>query len=149
MVYITETMWKLLLDPNVASLAKLDVILNLLISLGARCPTEPTTKLVGSLVLLLSEPHDKLQRMPYPLKQAFHRQTKQRFQEISLNITRPPAHLTELPTDPASLKQLQPDLYNAVFEKEGPTSLCKIDMPTLVQFDASSFSKPETTQKTF
>ena len=97
MVYITETMWKLLLDPNVASLAKLDVILNLLISLGARCPTEPTTKLVGSLVLLLSEPHDKLQIMPFPLKQAFHNQTKKRFHEICQNISRPPAHLAQLP----------------------------------------------------
>ena len=39
--YITDTTWKFLLDPSVAQGPKLDAILNLFISLGARCPTEP------------------------------------------------------------------------------------------------------------
>ena len=131
LVYLTESDWTLLLDPNVQQIVKLDKILYTLLSLGARCPTEPTTKRVTSMVLLLSEPPDKLMRMPYTLKQAFHSQVKKRFQELARTAQRPLAHLAELPTDPAALKRLHPSVYNAAFSKEGPTG-CKIDMPTLV-----------------
>ena len=53
-LYLSEDMWKGLLDPASSSDAKLQAILQHALRLGLRLPTEPSTKLMCSLWLLVS-----------------------------------------------------------------------------------------------
>jgi hypothetical protein len=112
--------WMLMKDPAVPSGAKLDGILRLAISLGLRCPTEPTIKLITSLYLLVTEGPEEVIKTDSFAKRCSYQHVKHVFDGQRKGAGDPPSWIEVLPENPHQLLKDHEPVYKTVFRVSVP-----------------------------
>jgi len=110
--------WRSLLDPALEFLAKATLILDRLIALGCRNPTEGTMGYAPALLLICTEGPDRAKN----LSPGYMHDTLEHLKNMRRSRTRGPALETflELPVSAAAFEQQHPRTYAAVFPHELP-----------------------------
>ena len=95
-------------------------VIDFVLKLGLRNPSEPTAQVISLCVLWASEGHDKACAMQAEVKLSFHQQVKQMFKTKAKFLLPPVEWMQALPRTPLELKQKNPTVYEVVYSQEGP-----------------------------
>ena len=119
-LYLSEDMWKGLLDTASSSDAKLQAILQHSLRLGLRLPTEPSTKLMCSLWLLVSCDSAELNAMDNVSKSIKLHRVKHEFNGLRLKWGDPVLWVETLPENPFVYLAKYKALYDVAFGDRSP-----------------------------
>lgn len=133
--YFTATQWETLTQEEHSN-EKLDLILSVCGSLGLRCPTEPSLKLIASLWMLTGLAESEVQRSSRNQKGVMYAHVKKEFQKFRKSLADPLEYLNRLSQNPLQLLRDHEQVFKAHFKNSTPIA-CKIDLPYLHQFDMS------------
>jgi hypothetical protein len=134
--YVSAMVWEQLQDSDVPGSSKLNLILNLAIVLGCRCPSEHTVKLVCSFWLMVAESEEGLLKMSPDQKKVMLMHVKQTFQGLLKAAADPPQFITLLPMPLVFLRD-HALMYHVAFSGgQVPAPTC-IDMKSLTALDLS------------
>ena len=133
--YFPETLWEFLTS-NAPYSAKLQEILTFAFKLGLRLPTEPCTKWLTSLWLVLCEPPAGLQRMTELDKHLQYNHVKSTLHAQRARLVDPPSWLEKLPDSPWELQKDHRQLWHDALGDAVP-GVVPIDMKTVVTLDMS------------
>jgi hypothetical protein len=133
--YGTAMLWEQLAS-EVPSSSKLTLLLELLISLGCRCPSEHSVKLLCSVWLLVSEPAEELLKMTLDQKKVMLCHVKHSFESVRKASVDPPQWITALPTPLIFLRDYE-GMYHAAFSGGQVPGPAGIDLKALTMLDLS------------
>jgi hypothetical protein len=134
--YGSAMLWEQLQDSSVPGSSKLNLILNLAVVLGCRCPSEHTVKLVCSFWLLVAESEEGLLKMSLDQKKVMLMHVKQTFQGLLKAAADPPQFIMLLPLPLIFLRD-HAIMYHVAFTGgQVPAPTC-IDMKALTALDLS------------
>ena len=119
-LYLSEDMWKGLLDTASSPDAKLQAILQHALRLGLRLPTEPSTKLMCSLWLLVSCDSAELNAMDNVSKSIKLHRVKHEFNGLRLKWGDPVLWVETLPENPFVYLAKYKALYDVAFGDRSP-----------------------------
>ena len=134
--YLTAELWDFLDDPDVSWHAKLDAFLEHAVVCGAHAPSEHSSKMWTSILLLAHIPKQDLMRMCVSEKVTYMNALKKRFQSIVKYSKSPTDYVVELPASPLDFKTLHPELFERAFAAGEPAT-CRVCIRALMQFDSS------------
>ena len=134
--YGTCELWDDLVS-DVSPAFKLQKILDLAFSLGLRCPTEPTIKLLTSWWVVSAETEAGIRRMTQPQKHVFLMHCKSEISRARKMCPESVVHLLKLPADPIVLLRDYPLLYQASFRHPAVPVLPRTDVHTIMAYDMS------------
>lgn len=135
--YISEERWTALLSEDLHSHVKESILTALLRSLGAHLPCELSFKRLASLLMMLSNSSEDLQRKTLKDKKTEVRLLKQNWHLENRRLSKPDSWVEFLPNDPAAFRDGPfKVLYDRTFTSHQPVAP-KIDMRTLMLLDAS------------
>eukprot|EP00929_Paragymnodinium_shiwhaense_P062665 TRINITY_DN31298_c0_g1_i1.p1 TRINITY_DN31298_c0_g1~~TRINITY_DN31298_c0_g1_i1.p1 ORF type:complete len:574 (-),score=161.36 TRINITY_DN31298_c0_g1_i1:94-1815(-) len=131
--YFTEAEWAAL-KAAAAAVDKQAIVVNRLLMLGGRCPTEPSLKKLSSLLLLCSgrDPHALTMSEKVSVMEGLKLELKRRVR----GADPPEVYLETLPPSPAELKERHPALYQKAYSAAEPVS-CQVDEAQLSLMDSS------------
>ena len=132
--YFTEEEWIRLGNESLGMSVKMDTILGRVISLGCRCPSEPTVKRMTSLMLAVAEPREKLGAMSSEQKLVSMRHLKNELKRRVRNALAPSSYVVTLPGNPADLKAVHPQLFMDAFGEQMPVP-SRVDIQTVISMD--------------
>ena len=135
-LYLSEDMWAVLLDPEGSTDAKLQAIMQHALRLGMRLPSEPTSKMLCSLWLLVSCQVAELNSMDNVSKAIRLQRFKNEFGSLRLKWPDPVAWVATLPESTCEYMAKYKVLYDAAFNGRAPTAP-KIAGDVLAAFDMS------------
>jgi hypothetical protein len=133
--YGTAMLWEQMAS-EVPSSSKLTLLLDLLISLGCRCPSEHSVKLLCSLWLMVSEPAEQLLQMTLDQKKVMLCHVKHTFEGVRKASVDPPQWITALPLPLIFLRDYE-GMYHAAFSGGQVPVQAKIDLKALTMLDLS------------
>ena len=134
--YFTDAVWDVLLSEEEPSASKLRIILDFCISLGLRCPTEPTSHILASLWTMVSEPKETIGRMQAGAKHALYEHLKSEFGKVKKLSHDPVEYVENLQPNPLHFLQNHKLLYDFCYKGDSPVP-CRIDERMLLHFDQS------------
>jgi hypothetical protein len=103
--------WHTLASSSVAESAKLDLLVDMCLNLGARNPNEDTYAMVTALHLLSVHGPDKLAALTWQARLESNQQTKRVFRRRASGLMPPFAYLESLPTQPSAFQESYPDEF--------------------------------------
>ena len=106
--YLTEMEWTLLLERNPSG-AKLRILLETVLGLGASCPTEPCLKYITSVWMMLDLQDSERRKMTSHSKYSLYQHVKKEFKTASRAWPAAVKHLERLPDRPAQLCAEHPE----------------------------------------
>jgi hypothetical protein len=124
------------LASEVPSSSKLTLLLDLLICLGCRCPSEHSVKLLCSLWLMVSEPAEELLKMTLDQKKVMLSHVKHTFEGLRKAAVDPPQWITTLPLPLIFLRDYE-GMYHAAFSGGQVPGQAGIDLKALTMLDMS------------
>ena len=119
-LYLSEDAWKGLLAPGNSSDAKLQAILQHVLRLGLRLPTEPCSKMMCSLWLLVSCEPDELNAMDNVTKAIKFHRVKHEFNGLRQKSPDPVLWVDTLPENPCDYVAKYKALYDVAFNGRSP-----------------------------
>jgi len=128
--YFSMSQWHLFSDRSVVEDTKLDVMLDLCLSLGLRCPSEHTFQMLTMLWRLAVSGPEQLDGLAWSAKLDYLHHVKRVFKRKASRVVSPAHFILELPPLPATFKADHPDVYREVFAHSEPTK-CPIPLPIL------------------
>ena len=128
--YFTTEQWFCFSDLNVATEAKLDLLLDASVHLGLRNPTERTFQMLARLHQLAAQGPDKTRLMSFEQRFAAVQYAKRTLRRKTSSLPAPYKYIPTLPEDPADFQDDCPDIYTAVFGTNNPVR-CPIPPATL------------------
>ena len=129
--FIPGSVWKRLEEHSVAEL------LDFIVRLGLRSPTEHTLLALSCCVLAVSEGVDKSVNMSVDNRLVFHQTVKTMFKEKVKFAPSPLVWVQELPASPEQFKRSYSALWEALYASEAPCS-CPVSELSLAQLKAIS-----------
>jgi hypothetical protein len=129
--FIPDTVWEKLQQGSV------DSLLEFLIRMGLRHPSEPTSATIALVCLHQAEGEEKLAAMPAVTRLEFVKTVKHAFKAKTKFTAGPVTFIPMLPASPAQLKLQYPIVYEATFAAEPPAP-CKISQLTIAQLKAGT-----------
>ncbi len=120
--------WERLLNAEVGVTEKLSVVINRLVLLGCRAPSEPTFKYITSMLLVLTESSESLVQVPTAAKAGMMSHLKAEFRRWVRLCEAPVEHITQLPGTPALLAQGHQALFQAAFPTGMVAVPCRVDI---------------------
>lgn len=121
--FFKEEHWEVLLANNGGTALKLSTIVDHLVALGLRSPTESTMQLLTGLYLICAEGPSQVRIMGHTQKLSMLRFCKRSLRQAGRH--QPLVWLPALPQAPETLAKQQPTLYRAVFG-DAPPVPCRI-----------------------
>ena len=134
--FFTESLWEVLLSTDETSEVKLSMLVDFSLSLGLRCPTEPSMKLLTSIWIAMSEPSASLQRMTPSSKHTLFMHFKTSFDRARKLAGDPVVYIEVLPSKPLLLLQRQPLVYKQCYRDDSPVEP-RGDQSIIMQLDQS------------
>jgi len=131
--YLTESDWHTMLSDG-DGVAKLEFLVNRTLSLGLRCPSEATLKLLNSLWILCCHSTEEIDRMGAAAKLSMLAVTKRTFDGFRRRRADPLDYVEQLPSVPLSFLRAHAELYEAHYNGGEPTAP-KITSDVVVMFD--------------
>ena len=135
--FMPDYLWGRLMSTSVSAVAKEEALCLFLIMLGCVNPSESTSKLATSLILLLCIGLDKaMDKSSYEKgksKETLHATLKRLVRNGARRVF---PYLTKLHSSPTELKAEFSDLYRQIFENEPPVSI-RIDQSMLAQVNGT------------
>ena len=113
-----------------------DFLINFVLSLGGRCLSEPTSKCLTSLSLLVTDPNARL--LPIASKEAAFQKFKREFKKRARPLTMPSTWIEQLPPSPMELQRTCPEVFDLLYAQDPPVA-AKVNLGQLMVVD-SSFS---------
>jgi len=107
------------------------------VGLGLRCPNEPTSKLINSMWMVLSNPTESLAKQEVSTKLCMLRHTKSAFQAFIKSYPDPASWIAKLPDNPTELLRDHKDMYDKVFKVGSDPVPSPIDLTLLLSYNAS------------
>ena len=135
--FICPVRWRKLLDTSVNLYAKKAVLVDLLVALGLRCPSEETYKMITTLWIIVGFPAVEVDRLGEEAKKNFLNQVKKDFDRIQ-RVYKEPLSIDSLPSSPDQLKASHSALYARAYEdnESGPIP-CQISLARFNQVHAT------------
>ena len=133
--YFTSPTWSSLTDPSLSPDAKLSVVLQHLLRLGLRLPTEHSLKLVASFWMVVSS--RSLDTIDAVSKSMNMKHVKASFDALRFKCQDPVSWVTKLPEKPVELLRDFSALYTSVFTGPESPAAPGINLDVLHAFDLS------------
>ena len=134
--YLREADWKVLLQDAVGCDAKRDTVFYMLSSLGCRNMDEHTSKLLASLLLLLTRSWEACLAMDADGKAKYRKVLKSDFKRYVRGKSAPEPWLSSLPSNWAQLREKHTDMFSELYRDEMPVP-CKADQQKLTNMNDS------------
>jgi hypothetical protein len=124
--YFTEQQWVALRNAQVSDGAKMQMVVDHLVAMGLRCPTENTVQAATCLYLLVADP-EKARTMHSSMKLFTFQAMKGKLKKQALQaIPSDAEYIMHLPMDPADCKATYPAVWAAAFKVEECPIMCPI-----------------------
>ena len=134
--YFSESMWESLNDTAISPDAKLTCMLQFLVRLGLRLPTEHTVRLMASLWMMVS--NRSLDTIDTISRTMNFKHVKSTFDTLRLKCPDPVSWVVSLPMKPVELLRDFPSVYSVAFTGTvSPAAVPKINIDVLHAFDLS------------
>ena len=114
--------WHLLSSSSVADDAKLVVLVDLCLNLGARNPSEDTFAMLTALHLLSVHGIDSLAALTWQVRLESNQQTKRVFRRRASALVPPFAVVEVLPTQPSAFQKDYPDEFARIYGQKSPVT---------------------------
>ena len=118
--YLPVDLWHTLASSSVAESAKLELLVDMCLKLGARNPSEDTFAMVTALHQLSVHGPDKLAALTWQARLESNQQTKRVFRRNAKCLMPPFAVLEALPTKPAAFQSSYPDEFAKIYGAKVP-----------------------------
>ncbi|CAK0822153.1 unnamed protein product, partial [Prorocentrum cordatum] len=102
--------------------AKLNVLVEVAISLGLRNPTEGTHQMLTAMWRMAVDGAEAAKNLAWAAKYSYLQQTKRVFKRQVSRLPAPPVRLIELPTSPSTFCENHPDFFKQVYGDELPAA---------------------------
>jgi hypothetical protein len=135
--YMSHGCWKSFLNPNSDLNAKADFIANFGADLDCINPTEPTYKRWASETLVAHFDRDTCRGMQKSSKYAVMEHIKKEHKRIVANKPAPPIYLLKLPSDPVSLRDVNPAMFQKLFAHGEEPGSSRLDETLVMALDGS------------
>ena len=133
--YLTDSQWQGFAQRTLTRDAVLNKFLFHAMSLGLRCPTEPSIKWITSLWLCLTSTDTELANMDPVAKALKLKAVKSTFDDLRKKARDPPDWIETLPVDPAVCAAQHPSMYNALFSGDATPAKPHLDMDYVQKFN--------------
>ncbi|CAK0799785.1 unnamed protein product, partial [Prorocentrum cordatum] len=120
--YLTAGSWHQLARTDVPEEAKLNVLVDVAISLSLRNPTEGTYHMLTAMWRMAVDGAEAAKNLARAAKYSYLQQTKRVFKRQVSRLPAPPVRLTELPTSPSTFCGNHPDFFKQVYGDELPAA---------------------------
>ncbi len=134
--YFTEPQWGTLESTTVEPDGKLDLILKTAASLGLRCPTEGSLKLICSLWVHCTHSPDALDQLGHVDKYTLLTYVKRSFDTYRRRLEDPRRYITELPGSTVEYCRAYRNLFDLHYKETNPIP-CRIPLESLLALDQS------------
>ena len=129
--YFTEHQWFALRNAQVSDGAKMQMVVDHLVAMGLRCPTESTVQAATCLYLLVADPEKAHTMHPSMKLFTFQAMKSKLKKQGSQAIPSDAEYITHLPMDPAECKASYPAVWAAAFKVEECPTMCPISAADL------------------
>ncbi len=120
--YLPVDTWHSLANSNVSEEAKLDLLLDLSIGLGARNPSEDTFAMLTALHRMSVDGPEQVKALSWNFRLECNQHTKRVFRRKVSGLVPPFAFLEVLPTVPTTFKAAYPEEWTKIYGTSPPVS---------------------------
>lgn len=120
--YLTMEQWHCLSDRRVSHEGKLDLLVDLAIGLGLRCPTEPSVQLLATLHTMSCHGPEQIKFLAFDEKLQALRSTKRVFKRKISGLPTPVNYIANLPSSTAAFKAEFPQVYACLYKTSEPVA---------------------------